>query len=93
METQIEDIKKAWISLRRSQRLSLLEEYEFVQKSVGGSPFLSWSDSQKKRYKTVVMKNFEIETELIDFSTIIDLKNHDKEFFLKSIKLAIKFKN
>lgn len=86
METQIEDIKKAWLSLRRSQRLSLLEEYEFVQKEYSGSSYSSWPENLRKKYRAVMLKNSEFINEHIDWHFIIDLKKHDEDFFNRSLR-------
>ena len=86
METQIEDIKKAWLALRRSQRLSLLEEFEFVQTEYSGKSYTTWPDSMRQKYRKVMLKNSEFANESIDWHHIIDLKKHDEDFFNRSIK-------
>lgn len=86
METQIEDIKKAWLALRRSQRLSLLEEFEFVQIEYSWKSYTTWPDSMRQKYRKVMLKNSEFVNESIDWHHIIDLKKHDEVFFYRSIK-------
>jgi hypothetical protein len=85
VEAAIKDIKRSWLSLRRSQRLSLLEEYEYVRRSAAGDLYANMTPSCKKKYRDLVIKNDEI-SEVFCWSSIIDLKNHDEEFFLRSIR-------
>lgn len=71
MENEIDEMEiiKTWKRLRRSQRISLLEEYEFSL-----SEICKLSDKERNKFKRLILENMKFR-EVADWSIVCDLKN------------------
>lgn len=73
------NIVEIWKNLRRSQRISITEEYELSL-----SCFEKMSSEQKIKLEKLVFKNMEFR-EKADWSIICDLKNIDENLIKQGI--------
>lgn len=68
-----------WKNLKKSQRISLLEEYEYSL-----IPFEAMDEKQKKKFEKLILKNMEFRDKA-DWSIICDLKNIDENLIKQGI--------
>lgn len=71
--TENSNVIFTWKSLKKSQRISLLEEYEL---SIGD--FETYTRKQKDRFKELALKNY-LFRDKADWSIICDLKRIEEE--------------